>query len=95
MTKTMPEKQIDQFFLTYSARADAWRAVMTAAEAWASGQSDRGAVEATLHDLSVLEEFHAYPGLRLMRVLKDRISTNDAGGTAQLVRRISDSTGVP
>ena len=91
MTKTMPETRIDQFFLMHSARADNWRAVMTAAEAWASGQGDRAAVEATLHDLAVLEEFHAYPGLRLMRSLNDRIAANDAAGTGRLVRRISDA----
>ena len=39
----------------------------------------------------VLEEFHAYPGPRLMKTLKDRIAANDAGGTARLVRRISDA----
>ena len=82
--------RIDQFFLMHSARADSWREVMTAAEDWAAGRSDRAAVEAALRDLLVLEEFHAYPGLRLMRALNDRIAANDAAGTARLVRRISD-----
>ena len=34
----MTEQRIDQFFLMHSARADTWRAVMTAAEGWAAGQ---------------------------------------------------------
>jgi arginine decarboxylase len=87
----MTEQRIDQFFLMHSARADTWRAVMTAAEGWAAGQKDRAAVETALKDLVVLEEFHAYPGPRLMKTLKDRIAANDAGGTARLVRRISDA----
>ena len=87
----MTEQRIDQFFLMHSARADTWRKVMTAAEGWASGQKDKAAVETTLKDLLVLEEFHAYPGPRLMQTLKDRIAANDAGGTARLVRRISDA----
>jgi arginine decarboxylase len=87
----MTEQRIDQFFLMHSARADTWRAVMTAAENWAAGQKDRAAVETALKDLVVLEEFHAYPGSRLMKTLKDRIAANDAGGTARLVQRISDA----
>ena len=87
----MTEQRIDQFFLMHSARADTWRAVMTAAESWAAGQKDRAAVETALKDLVVLEEFHAYPGSRLMKTLKDRIAANDARGTARLVRHISDA----
>ena len=87
----MTEQRIDQFFLMHSARTDTWRAVMTAAESWAAGQKDRAGVETALKDLLVLEEFHAYPGSRLMKTLKDRIAANDAGGTARLVRRISDA----
>ena len=87
----MTKPRIDQFFLMHSARSDSWRAVMTAADSWSAGKGDRAAVETALKDLAVLEEFHAYPGLRLMRALNDRIAANDAAGTARLVRRISDA----
>ena len=87
----MSGERIDQFFLMHSARADTWRNVMTAAESWAAGGKDKNAVQAALKDLLVLEEFHAFPGQRLMQALNDRIAANDSGGTARLVRRISDA----
>ena len=83
--------QIDQFFLMHSARSDRWREVMSCAEAWVAGKKDRSDVEGALHGLSVLEEFHAHPGMRQMRALNDLIAANDAKGTARLVRRISDT----
>jgi arginine decarboxylase len=88
---TAAKARIDQFFLMHSARADHWRAAMTSAEGWVRGDNDRSAVEAALQNLSVLEEFHAYPGSRLMRPLNDRIAADDAEGTARLVRKISDA----
>ena len=90
MTKAT-ETQIDQFFLMHSARSDRWRDVMSCAEAWVAGKKERSDVEAALRGLSILEEFHAHPGLRQMRALNDLIAANDAKGTARLVRRISDA----
>src|SRR5882724_4883259 len=87
----MTKPRIDQFFLMHSARSDLWREVMTAAEGWAAGQNDRAAVETALEELLVLEEFFAYPGLRLISTLKDRMAAGDSAGTARLVRRISDA----
>lgn len=87
MTKT----RIDQFFLMHSARPDLWREVMTAAEGWAAGHNDRISVETALEELLVVEGFFAYPGLRLISTLKDRMAAGDSAGTARLVRRISDA----
>ena len=47
-------------------------------------------LEAALAALSASEEYHAYPGARLLAALTERIATNDAGGAAKLARRISN-----
>lgn len=85
------QTRIDQFFAMRSARADQWRALTSAAEGWAGGRGQRTDVEATLGDLAIVEEFHAYPGPRLMAQLRDRIVANDAGSVARLARAISNA----
>jgi arginine decarboxylase len=87
----MSEGRIDQFFVMHSARADHWREVLNAAEHWAQGKGTAKDVENCLANLEVLEEFHAYPGLHVMRTLRERIASNDARAVSALVRRISDA----
>lgn len=88
----MPRKtaRIDQFLLIHSGRADNWREITSLADAWATGHGERAPLEAAIADLAVVEEFHAYPGSRLLAALAERVATNDAGGTAKLARRISN-----
>ena len=88
----MPRKtaRVDQFLLIHSARADSWREITTLADAWAADCGDRAVLEAALADMEAAEEYHAYPGTRLLAALAERIATNDAGGTAKLARRISN-----
>ena len=83
-------KYNDQFLLIHSGRADNWREITTLADAWANKQGERAALEAALTALSASEEYHAYPGARLLAALTERIATNDAGGAAKLARRISN-----
>lgn len=83
--------RIDAFFLMHSARADSWRLVHAAAQGWLAGTASRGDVKAALADVAVLEEFHAFPGSRAMRVLAQHLDADDAHGTAALVRQISDA----
>jgi arginine decarboxylase len=85
------ERRIDQFFVMYSARADQWREVLSAAEHWAQGKGTAKDVEKRLAQLDVLEEFHAYPGMHVIRILRERIANNDARAVGLLVRRISDT----
>ena len=82
--------RIDQFLLIHSARADNWREITTLADAWAASRGERAALEAALAAMSASEEYHAYPGARLLAALTERIATNDAGGAAKLARRISN-----
>ncbi|WP_348644657.1 decarboxylase [Starkeya sp. ORNL1] len=61
------------------------------AEGWVAGSATRGDVKAALADLSVLEEFHAFPGARVMRALDQLIAADDAAGAAALIRQISEA----
>ena len=83
-------KRIDQFLLIHSTRADNWREITTLAEAWAAKRGERAALEASLAAISATEEYHAYPGARLLGALNERIATDDASGAAKLARRISN-----
>jgi arginine decarboxylase len=81
--------QIDRFFAGPGARGDQWRDLVELAEAWSKGSGDRTKVEAALAELTVTEEFHAYPGPQLITALRDCVAENDAHAAASLARRIT------
>ena len=81
--------RIDQLFAGPGARADRWRNLVELAEAWSKSSGNRDKFEATLAEMTATEEFHAYPGLQLMTVLRERAAANDAQATASLARRIT------
>ena len=83
--------RIDNFFAMQSARSDRWRDVLSAAQKWATGQGRRADVEQSLAELTTIEEFHAYPGVRRMDQLREKIAAGDAAVVADLVRKISDA----
>ena len=83
--------RIDQFLLLHAARADKWRELISLAGEWARGKGDRKAVEAAVAAMAPLEEFHAYPGARLLAALNERVAGGDAAGVATLARRISNA----
>ena len=83
--------RIDQFLLMHSARADQWRELLSAAEKWDAGSGSAKDVEKELADVEIIELFHAYPGLGLLRLLRDRLAAGDARDVVGLVRRISDA----
>ena len=62
--------RIDQFFSGPGARADRWRNILDIAQAWHAGKASRISFEAALAELATIEEFHAYPGARLMAALR-------------------------
>jgi arginine decarboxylase len=82
-------RRIDRFFAGLHARGDQWRNLVELAEAWSSGSGSRAEFETALAEMTATEEFHAYPTLRLMKALRDRIAKNDAQGSASLARRIT------
>ena len=91
MPQEIQERRIDQFFSGPGARADEWRGLVEAAKAWSGGSADRNGFEEKLSQLSVTEEYHAYPGLRLMAGLADRAAAGDAAGALALAMRITQS----
>jgi len=88
---------VDNIFASSSARFDRWRELNAKAQTWSAGaragnaRAGRAAVEVALASVRPLEDFFAYPGLRLMKTLTDRIGADDALGVARLVRRVSGS----
>jgi arginine decarboxylase len=91
MAQVDQEKRIDQFFAGPGARADDWRSLVEAAKGWAAGSMDRAQFETLLSQISIMEEFHAYPGARLMTALKDRAAANDSAGALALAMRVTQA----
>jgi len=81
--------RIDQFFVGPGARGDRWRNLVELAEAWSCGSGSRTEFEAALVDIIATEEFHAYPGFKLLTVLGDHVAEDDARATSSLARRIT------
>jgi arginine/lysine/ornithine decarboxylase len=82
------EHRIDQFFQGPGARADDWRFLVDAAKARSEGSGNRNRFDALFSQLEVTEEYHGYPGLRLMAALKEASASGDAAATAALATRI-------
>ena len=91
MAQEAQERRIDQFFSGPGARADEWRGLVEAAKAWSGGSGNRAGFEERLSQLAIPEEYHAYPGPRLMAAVKERAAAGDAAGALSLVMRISQS----
>lgn len=83
--------RIDRFFSMPAARADQWRELVGLAQRWEAGKGDRKLVETALDELAVMEEFHAYPGVRLMTALRDRLGAGAAQGFTSLARNIASA----
>jgi len=93
--KTTQNASLDHLFSSSAARLDRWRELNAVTQEWAadarSGNLARGRaqVEAALAEVRPLEDFFAYPGHQLLKVLDERISQDDAMGVGRLIRRIS------
>jgi arginine decarboxylase len=82
------EPRIDQFISGPGARVDRWRELLDVAAAWSSGTANRAKFEAALAELSVLEEYYGYPGMRLLGALRESTAEDDARTTLRMVRNI-------
>jgi arginine decarboxylase len=93
--KPTPKFRIDHFFSALAARSDRWRELNKTAQVWAAriGTPDakelRSRCIAALEELTPLEAFHAYPGARLLSILRERLAGEDAVGMARMAQRIS------
>jgi arginine decarboxylase len=89
--KPIQDHRIDQFFPGSGARADHWRFLLDAAKAWSDSSGNRNKFDALFAQLEVTEEYHGYPGARLMAALKEAAASGDASATAALATRILQS----
>ncbi|MDF3075747.1 MAG: decarboxylase [Alphaproteobacteria bacterium] len=82
---------IDTFFFAAEARNDRWRDLMAAARAW-----DAANASATSHanvtrlfgEITPLEDYWAYPGLTLMRSLKEALDAQNKGVFLRLAQKV-------
>ncbi|ANN67038.1 beta-eliminating lyase-related protein [Bordetella bronchialis] len=90
-------QQLDHLFSNSAARMDRWRDLNAKAQGWAAEQrgvrkgQGAGPVQEALAALRPMENYFAYPGLHLLRVLDERIAEDDALGAARLVLRMSNA----
>jgi arginine decarboxylase len=82
------EHRIDQFFSGPGARADNWRFLVDAAKAWSGGSGHRNEFDSLFAQLEMTEEYHGYPGPRLMAALKEASVSGDASATAALATKL-------
>jgi len=95
-TKTQGVR-VDQFFTGAEARFDRWRSLLQAARGWeglagqqsAEKKGRQAAVSASFQELRQWEDFFAYPGHELMKMLSERIDSGDATGTVRLAQTVS------
>jgi hypothetical protein len=80
------KRRIDQFFLFNAARADSWRNIAGTLRQWVGGHADARTVQAAVGEVAVIEQFHAFPGPRVMQSLTRLIERGDANGAAALAR---------
>ena len=93
-TETTKVEQLDHFFSTSAARMDRWRELNARAQTWAAARQGKDAPRSRRRwrRCAPIEDFFAYPGPRLMKVLQERIAADDALGVERLVRRMSGCT---
>jgi arginine decarboxylase len=92
--------RLDQFFTVAEARQDRWRNLLSTARVWETTASKQHALEAgaearrlnvmsSFKDLSQWENFFAYPGPILLKMLEERINQGDAASTTRLIQSMS------
>jgi arginine decarboxylase len=95
MSQKTEQSRIDHLFAAPEVRLDRWRDLHKAVQRWEAslGRKDAAAMQAecaeTLAGLLPLEEFHAYPGQRLLGFLRERLASGDAMGASRLIARVS------
>src|SRR5215467_12997561 len=91
------DAQIDRFYTVAEARFDRWRSLLEAARSWeraahqqpAEKERHRDKVSRSFQELRQWEDFFAYPGQALLKILSERINSGDATGTTRLAQSIS------
>ena len=84
-------QSIDRFLVFHATRSDDWRELVDACESWASGHGDSATTRKLLDRISLVENFHASPGIRAMEMLRQAIGRQDAEQAGGLARAISEA----
>lgn len=90
-TVVTAQERIDRLFSTPAARSDRWRRFSAAVESWAVGRGDAAEAGRLFDALAPYEEYHAFPGPKVMETLRSRLASGDASATGGLARRISSA----
>ncbi len=96
-TASPADLRVDHLFAVVAARSDRWSTLNQSARTWAAsangkdGRVLQAQCAAALEALRPLEEYHAYPGPRLLAALHDRVRGGDAVGSARLAQRITSA----
>ena len=77
-------KYLDQFFFPLGARCDRWSKLVSVATQWGAGSKTVQDVSAALDEMSELEAFHGYPGIKTIEALREFVESGDAAKTAAL-----------
>jgi arginine decarboxylase len=91
MAGSAERDRADHFLSMPGARADRWRALHSAAQAWAKGRGSKDKAQAAFDELGAYEDYFAYPGRSLIATLGQRIEAGEAEGAASLARRVSEA----
>jgi len=97
ISKQPSAPRIDQIFSAVSARIDRWREFSLCVQRLAAQRGGKAPGDLSSEcvrlfaELRPLEEFHAFPGPRILAAIQERLSEGDAVGTARLAQRISAS----
>ena len=93
MPKEKKRTDLRDFFSLAEGRRDRWSLLNDRARTWtqAGGRSAeklKGETAAILQEIFPLEGFFAYPGPRILSILKERLTADDAEGFARLAQKV-------
>ena len=95
----LPKTALDQFFTVAEVRHDRWRNLLSTARSWKTAlehnglagevETKRSIMAANFADLQQWENFFAYPGATLLKIIEDQITQGDAIGAVHTIQSIS------
>ena len=93
MAKNKKRTDLRDFFSLAEGRRDRWSLLNDRARTWTQvrgrvAEKVKGEAAGLLSEITPLEGFYAYPGSRILGILKERLTAEDAEGFAHLTQKI-------
>jgi arginine decarboxylase len=93
MAKNKKRTELRDFFSLAEGRRDRWSLLNDRARTWTQvrgrvSEKVKGEAAGLLAEITPLEGFFAYPGARILGILKERLNDDDAEGFAHLAQKI-------